>query len=86
MASSWKRSLFDGDIHDRLRAYCTPCYVYGLTRYRLERIDHHDDPLDLKGYKASNSACLDWLFFSFPFGLCEYTTSPQLWKERQPQG
>lgn len=67
--ASWKRSLCDGDAHDCLRAYFIPCYVFGQTRYRLERIERHENPLDLEGYKAPNEACRDWIFFALPFGM-----------------
>lgn len=67
--ASWKRSLCDADAHDCLQAYFTPFYVFGRTRYRLERIDRHENPLDLEGYKSSNEACWDWFFFALPFGM-----------------
>ncbi|KAB5575442.1 hypothetical protein GE09DRAFT_593304 [Coniochaeta sp. 2T2.1] len=74
--ASWNRSLFDGDAHDCLQAYFTPCCVFGLTRYRLERIDRNADPLDLDDYNTSNSACWDWCALAFPLCIsCSVLTS-----------
>ncbi|KAJ9129348.1 hypothetical protein NKR19_g10404 [Coniochaeta hoffmannii] len=39
------------------------------THYRLDRIDRHEDPLDLDGHKTSNGACWDWCFFAVPFAI-----------------
>ena len=72
--ASWKRSLFDGDVHDCLRAYFTPCSVFGQTRYRLDRIDRNADPLDRDDYKPSKSACWDWCALAFP--LCKTRAYP----------
>jgi hypothetical protein len=66
--ASWKRSLCDGGLHDCLRAYLIPCCVFGQTRYRLERIECHENPLDLEGYRSSNGPCWDWFFFALPLG------------------
>lgn len=76
--ASWKRSLCDGEAHDCLRAYFTPCCVFGQTRYRLERIDSNDNPLDLDGYKTSNAACWDWFFFALPLGIVSIPAIPSM--------
>jgi hypothetical protein len=72
--ASWKRSLWDGSARDRLSAYFTPCIVFGKTRYRLDRISRHEDPLDLEDYRAMNAACCDCLFLCLPLGISSLST------------
>lgn len=68
--ASWKRSLyFGGGVGGCLQAYFAACCVFGQTRYRLERIDRHEDPLDLDGHSTCNGACRNWFIFALPLGI-----------------
>jgi Cys-rich protein (TIGR01571 family) len=53
-----------------------PCSQFGKTRYRLARLDRHQDPFELHdddndGYHACNSACCQWAALC-TFLPCEY--------------
>lgn len=69
----WKTRLCDtGDDGDCPRSCCIGCDQLGRTRYRLDRVDLHEDGLDLTHYKECNGPC--WIYFCLCVGtLCMYT-------------
>ncbi|KAK0635805.1 hypothetical protein B0T17DRAFT_612620 [Bombardia bombarda] len=62
----WKNGLCDpGDDGDCPRSCFIGCDQFGRTRYRLQQLDHHQDPLDLTNYKGCNPTCWDYCFLCF---------------------
>ncbi|KAM7218934.1 hypothetical protein V8F06_005670 [Rhypophila decipiens] len=54
----WRSPLCDsGHGCDCPRAYFLGCVQFGRTRYRLDRLDHGEDPLDMVEYTTCNVPC-----------------------------
>ncbi|KAM7186107.1 hypothetical protein V8F33_012019 [Rhypophila sp. PSN 637] len=65
----WRSPLCDsGHGCDCPRAYFLGCVQFGRTRYRLDRLDHGEDPLDMVEYTTCNMPC--WKYCLLCFGSC----------------